>query len=44
MMSTVTRWALRTAVLWALAKVLEQANKKLRQRQSERRSRMHAVP
>ena len=41
-MNTIMKWALRTAALWALAKVLELANAKLKQRQQDRRLREHA--
>jgi len=36
-MNTIMKWAVRTAALWALAKALELANAKLRQRQLARR-------
>jgi hypothetical protein len=41
-MNTIMKWALRTAALWALAKVLELANAKLKQLQRDRRLREHA--
>ena len=41
-MNTIMKWALRTAALWALAKVLELANAKLKERQQDRRLRQHA--
>jgi hypothetical protein len=36
-MNTIMRWALRTVALWAVAKALELANSKLKQRQRDRR-------
>lgn len=38
-MKPLTRWALRTVALWAIAKALEVANQKLRQRQQDRKLR-----
>lgn len=42
-MNTITKWALRSVALWALAKTLELANAKLKQHQRERRLRQHAT-
>jgi ABC-type phosphate transport system ATPase subunit len=42
-MNTIARWAVRTAALWALAKALELANRKLKQRQRNRLSRARAT-
>jgi len=42
-MNTIARWALRTAALWAIAKALEMANGKLKQRQRNRLSRTRAT-
>ncbi len=38
-MKNLTRWALKSLALWAVAKALELANQKLRQRQQDRRLR-----
>jgi len=38
-MKPFTRWAVRTVALWALAKALEKANGKLKQRQVARQRR-----
>jgi len=47
-MNTISKWALRSAALWAISKALQLANDSLRQRQRRRRSRaattVHTTP
>ena len=42
-MKSLTRWALRSVALWALAKGLELANAKLKQHQRDRKLRERAA-
>ena len=41
-MNRITKWALRSVALWAIAKALEMANQSLRQRQNDRKLRSQA--